>query len=131
MIEKLGRSKSWQFLLIIALILIVPLTVDINRRISVLRRMHQEEARLTQELTEAQSEQSELQAQLEYVNSDAYVEAWARVEARMTLPGETAFVPLIDWEVETDQTLPSGAAAGSNLSIPQQWRRLFLGDATP
>lgn len=131
MIEKLGRSKSWQFLLIIALILIVPLTVDINRRISVLRRMHQEEARLTQELTEAQDEQSELQAQLEYVNSDAYVEEWARVEARMTLPGETAFIPLTGREVETDQTPPAGAAADSNLSIPQQWRRLFLGDATP
>jgi cell division protein FtsB len=132
-IEKLRESRGWQILLIAVLILILPLMVDINRRMSVIRRMRQEEARLEKELAEMQAEHEALQAQLEFVATDAYLEQWARVEARMTQPGEVAIIPLM---VEPSE----GAAPGSEGSSPhtdtpssisEQWHHLFFGDVAP
>ncbi len=131
MIQKLRESRSWQLLLIAALILLMPLIVDINGRISVIRRMHQEKSRLQQELIKVQTEQETLQAQLEFVASDAYLEQWARVDARMTKPGEIAIIPLTAGPPE--QAAPALEnplfPAASDPSIPEQWRRLFFGDA--
>ena len=131
MIEKLHESRGWQFLLIAALILVVPLIADVNRRMGDIRRMHQKETELEQELTAVQAEQEALQEQLEYVNSDAYVEEWARVEARMTLTDEVAIVPVI-----TEPTQQTGSAEGpsppgdTSSSISNEWRSLFFDDAT-
>ena len=128
MIKKLQESKSWQLLLISALILLMPLLVDVNGRISVIRRMRQEETRLEQELTQAQAERDALQEQLEFVASDAYLEQWARVEARMTLPGQVVIIPLQTEPGEPTQTGSFFTAAPPPLSIPEQWHRLFFGD---
>jgi cell division protein FtsB len=132
MIKKLQESKSWQLLLISALILLMPLLVDVNGRISVIRRMRQEETRLEQELTQAQAERDALQEQLEFVASDAYLEQWARVEARMTLPGQVVIIPLQTEPGEPTQTGSFFPAAPPATSIPEQWRSLFFGnDSAP
>lgn len=132
-IEKLHESRGWQLLLIAVLILILPLMVDINRRMSIIRRMRQEEARLEKELAEVQAEHEALQRQLEFVVTDAYLEQWARVDARMTQPGEVPIIPLI---IEPSEgTAPglegSSPRTGTSTSIPEQWHRLFFGDAAP
>ena len=131
MIQKLRESRNWQLVLIATLIILMPLIADINGRISVIQRIHREKARLEQELSQVQTEQTTLQAQLEFVASDTYLEQWARVDARMTKPGETIIIPLTS-------TPPGQAApalenpifpAASAPSIPEQWRSLFFGDA--
>jgi cell division protein FtsB len=131
MIEGLRESRGWQLLLIAALILIVPLMVDINGRIGVIRRMRQEETRLEGELAEVQAEHAALQAELEFVASDAYLEQWARIDARMTQPGEVAIIPLI--AEPSAQMAPAPESSPSRtappLSIPEQWHRLFFDDA--
>jgi cell division protein FtsB len=127
-IKKLRESRGWQLFLISALILLMPLLVDVNGRISVIRRMRQEETRLEQELTQAQAEQDALQEQLEFVASDDYLEQWARVEARMTLPGQVVIIPLQTQPGEPAQTGSLFTAAPPAPSIPEQWRRLFFGD---
>ena len=82
-----------------------------------------------QELTQAQAEQDALQEQLEFVASDDYLEQWARVEARMTLPGQVVIIPLQQTEPgEPAQTGSFFPAAPPAPSIPEQWRRLFFGD---
>ncbi len=131
MIKKLRESRSWQLLLITALILLMPLIADVNGRISVIRRMRQEESRLEQELTQTQTEQEALQERLEFVTGDTYLEQWARVDARMTKPGQVTVIPLA-----ADPLAQSAPAQAVNLfpatppspSIPEQWRRLFFGD---
>jgi cell division protein FtsB len=127
-IEKLYDSRGWQLLLIAALILVVPLTVDINRRMGVIRRMRQEEALFIQELANVQQEHEALQAELEFVRSDGYLEQWARVEARMTLPGEVAVIPLLaessdPLAPESENSPPPNDAARP---IDEQWHRLFF-----
>ncbi len=128
MIKKLRESRGWQLLLISALILLMPLIVDVNGRISVIRRMRQEETRLEQELVQVQAEQDALQEQLEFVAGDAYLEQWARVEARMTKPGQVAIIPLTAEQNTTPQADNFFSAVPSTPSIPEQWRRLFFGD---
>jgi len=130
-IEKLRESRGWQFLLIAALILVVPLIADVNRRMGDIRRMHQKEAELEQELTAVQAEQEALQEELEYVNSDAYVEEWARVEARMTLTDEVAIVPVITEPPQQTESAESPSPPGdTSSSIPKEWHSLFFDDAT-
>jgi cell division protein FtsB len=133
MIQKLRESRGWQLLIIAGLILLMPLIVDINGRISVIRRMHQEETRLKQELADIQTEQEALQTQLDFVASDAYLEQWARVDARMTRPGEVAIIPALT--NASEQATPDlennlFPPAAFPPSIPEQWRRLFFGDTT-
>ena len=131
-IEKLRESKSWQFLLIAALILILPLMVDITGRIGIIQRMHEEKIRLEQEIATKEAEHQALQEQLDFVASDTYLEQWARVDARMSLPGEVAAIPLHDEKVEkmplTKQDRPAPGADAD--SISQQWHQLFFDDTT-
>jgi hypothetical protein len=103
---------------------------DISGRMSTLHRMHQEKARLTHELEMAYAEHDVLLARLELVSDDAYVERWARVDARMTMPGDIAFIPLAPEDIrptfpslETRFTRPRPES-----SIAEQWRRFFLAD---
>ena len=132
MIEKLRESKSWQFLLIAALILILPLMVDITGRIGIIQRMHEEKVRLGQEITEKEAEHQALQERLDFVAGDTYLEQWARVDARMSLPGEVAAIPLHDAGVEeTSATQQDSLAPGDDAdSISQQWHQLFFDDTT-
>jgi cell division protein FtsB len=130
MIDKLRQSRGWQFLLVSSLILLIPLMADISGRMSTLHRMHQEKARLTHELEMASAEHDILLARLESVSDDAYVERWARVDARMTVPGDVAFIPLAPEDIRPtftsfEKRLPRPQP---ETSIAEQWRRFFLED---
>jgi cell division protein FtsB len=131
MIERLRDSRGWQLLIITTLILMVPLMADINGRIAVIRRMRLEETRLSRDLTNARAEREALQAQFQFVTDDAYLERWARVEARLTRPGEVAVIPLFR-EQNPGGTQAFGdrpSTTDTSLSIPEQWRQLFFDDA--
>lgn len=129
MVEKLRESRGWQLLAITSLILIVPLLVDINSRMENKRRMRQEQARLEAELAEVQAINEALQQELEYVTSDEYLEEWARVEARMSRPGEVAIIPLVEESSGSAATDLESASSDTkeSLSISEQWRHLFFG----
>jgi cell division protein FtsB len=134
MMDKLRESRSWQLLLITTLIILVALMADVSGRMSVLYRVNQKEAQLTQQLNEARVEQDMLAAQLEYVNGDVYLEKWARGEARMSQPGDVAVIPLLDGKTRKRFTaldnIPS--SGGTPSSVPEQWRRFFFeGPGTP
>jgi cell division protein FtsB len=130
--EKLRDSRGWQLLIITSLILVVPLMADINGRIGILRRMHQQEARLNQELTQAQAEREALKARLQFVSGDEYLEQWARVEARMTQPGEVAIIPLYpeSTQSETSASTTDSSPTDTSPSTSEQWHRLFFDAAT-
>ncbi len=131
MIEKLRESKSWQFLLIAALILILPLMVDVTGRIGVIQRMHEEKVRLEQEIAAKETEHQTLEERFGWVTSDVYLEQWARVDARMSLPGEVVVIPLHDEQVERSLTGQGKHASKSDADpIAQQWHQLFFDDAT-
>jgi cell division protein FtsB len=78
--------------------------LDLNRRAQAGRLVGVGEDELEQQLAAEQTRQVELQATLEYVQSEAYVAAYARGEGGMLLPGERRVVPLA---IEATGTPPS------------------------
>ena len=79
--------------LVIAVSLII--AIDINRRNQVGRVMGGGEIALETQVDAEKTRQVELQATLEYVQSDDYVATYARNEAGFLLPGENRVVPLV------------------------------------
>ena len=132
MIEKLRESRGWQLFIITALILIVPLMADINGRLGIMRRMRLEEVRLSQELSEEKAEHQALEAQLEWVGQEAYLEQWARVNAKMSLPGEVAIIPFSPHQVEQAASALESNPSPEDTSpaISEQWLHLFFDDTT-
>jgi hypothetical protein len=90
--------------------------------------MRQEETRLQDEIAQAWAENKALKAQLASVTAPAFLEKWARVEGRMTLPSEVALIP-ISLPQKRGQQSSQGASeafAPDPSSIPEQWHRLFF-----
>jgi cell division protein FtsB len=79
-------------------------------------------------LEQQQNLNATLQAQLEYVQSDAYIEAWAQEQAGMARPGETLVVPLAATMTPTPTPLPELTPSIPPASKPfwvQWWQALF------
>jgi cell division protein FtsB len=66
------------------------------QQIAAARQMRAEEARLEQVAAAKQATYEALEAQLEYVKSDEYVEQWAREDAKMAKPGEVVVIVVKD-----------------------------------
>ena len=132
MVDRLRNLRSWQLLVVTSLVVIVPLMADLHGRLGLLRRMRQEELRVTRELERLQAEQTTLKTQLDFVSDEAYVERWARVELRMTRTGEVGLIPIYQQQPqEVPSAAPASAVSGdSYFDIPEQWRQLFFPEAT-
>jgi hypothetical protein len=83
-----------QTIVILVLIAGLFLTADFNQRLGLNRRIGADEQTLEQEVAAAEAHRADLLAQIEYAQTDAYVERWARYEAKMIKPGEVLVVPL-------------------------------------
>ncbi len=75
------------------IILVVLLFAAFSRAWSLQQALREKEAVLVPMLTAQANEYATLEAQLTYVQSDAYVEAWAQEEAKMVHPKETLVIP--------------------------------------
>jgi cell division protein FtsB len=128
MINRLRNSRGWQIALVTSVVLFAVLVSDVSGRMSILRRMHQEKTRLSQELALAHLEHESLRADLRSVQSDGYLDEWARVEARLTRPGEVAIIPVVADQVQLPQfgLEPTPDEEENATSNPDQWRRLFF-----
>jgi len=128
MIKKLRNSRGWQLALVTTVVLFAVLVSDVSGRMSILRRMHQEKGRLSQELAQARDERDSLRVALRSVKSDAYLDEWARVEARLTQPGEVAIIPMAADQIQLPQfgEKPTSSEEQKSTPTPDQWRRLFF-----
>ena len=101
----LNSKRLW---LVAVALLAVPLLAGFNERLSMSRQLFEEESRLQHQIEVERARLEFLQEYQTLVNSNAYVEWWARVQARMTRPGEVAVVP----ESPANQAA-SGMASGT------------------
>lgn len=71
-----------------------------------------------------------LQAELEYVKSDTYVDEWSRVHAGMTQAGETLVVPIIPTPTTTPTPMPTPTPTPTPTpqNLWQRWWRSLTGD---
>ena len=93
-LPKLNQNQVAVILISAVVLLIIGgLVWGFWQKITLDRQMRVEEIRLEQMVATEQARYEILQEELEYVQSDAYIEEWARVEARMVQPGEVLVVP--------------------------------------
>ena len=96
-LPKPNRSQ-FAFGVVVAIMLAIVggLAWGFAQQLALARQMRMEEVRLEQAVAAGQARHDDLVAQLAYVQSDEYVEHWARGEAKMARPGEVAVVVLTD-----------------------------------
>lgn len=83
-----------QFIIMLAIIFAIYIALDLNRRAQAGQLVGVGEEALQQELMLETTRQVELQATLDYVQSEDYVAAYARDEGGQLQPGEVRVVPL-------------------------------------
>jgi cell division protein FtsB len=83
---------------VVILIIVGGLAWGFGQQLMLAHQIQGEETQLEQEVATEQAKHDYLNEQLEYVQSDEYVEYWARTEARLTKLGEVAVVILTEAE---------------------------------
>lgn len=97
--KKLFRQRPLltipQILILLGVVAALFIGLDLTRRAQAGRLVGVGEASLELEINLEATRQIELQATLQYVQSDEYVAAYARNEGGYILPGEKRIVPMI------------------------------------
>jgi cell division protein FtsB len=70
------------------------LAIGLSQRITAGQPLQDAYDRVEEEIDGLQQEQGELLATRDYVQSDAFVEQWARDEGKMIRPGEVLIIPV-------------------------------------
>jgi cell division protein FtsB len=108
----------------------VLLALGFNSRLTAIRQMRQDEARLKQAVATEETRQAGLKSYLDYIRSESYVEHWARVDARMVKAGEVAVIPVAPAAGQLGSSSPALAQAPA--TILDEWWALFFGEpSTP
>ena len=115
-----------QILLILVGILLLYLLVDFGRQVGVSRQRREELRQLEHELSIAQQRQAELKRTLEYAQSDAAVEEWARKNGLAKI-GEVPVVLIAPPADASSQALRVFDGDTRPLSPREAWWDLFFG----
>ena len=131
---------SLQLMFTVALAMGMLLAFQFAKRIADSRPLYKEYEQTRAEVTKLEIERSELRDELAFIQSDDFVEIWARTEARMLLPGDI-FVFMISPETEAITESPQESETTRNERIKsaprvideassnsQLWRQLFFED---
>jgi hypothetical protein len=125
------RPAMWrtpQVWLIIAAIIVLPFLAEFNARLAQSRELDAQQAALSAQL-DAENARHEALLKLQvWVNSDGYVEHWARL-ARMVQPGEIAVVPVASQLTSSTSTTQSAAGNAAPNDILGEWWAAFFGEA--
>lgn len=116
------RKKLFYIILMFQVILIVSLVRNIQLSLNSLGRVDN----LKTEQEKLEQEKKKLQAQLEYVKSDYYLEKVAREELQLTKPGET--VVIVPEGIGTTR-VESNLKIGSDKALVnwQKWWEVVVG----
>ncbi len=121
-----------QVLVALGLIAALVIALDLNRRAQAGRLVNVGEEALRAEIDYEATRQVHLQATATYVNSDAYVESYARNEADMLLEGERRIAPLVVEAQPTPTPIPTATPDPAFNARPwQAWWRLLTDAPQP
>ena len=102
--------------------------VDFGRRMAAIYRLQREKARLEQKIAQEEARREELEAYKGYVQSDEFVEQWARTEGKMVKPGETPVVPVpVRTPTLSEKHPPGESQAMKGEPHWREWWELFFG----
>jgi len=114
---------------VFALAILGGIVWSFGQQFVLLQQMREEDRHLEQMVMAEQSHHDVLLAELEYVETEEYVERWAREEARMTKPGEVLVIPSFldaddDAEPAEVQSDDSSAAQSRSFWVVW-WKKVF------
>ncbi|MFN8374269.1 MAG: septum formation initiator family protein [Anaerolineae bacterium] len=89
-----GQLSGLQVMFATMLAISLILAINFTSRIAANQPLQEALDRVQAEISQLRLEQSDLIDERDYVQSDAYVEAWARSDGRMVRPGEVLIVPM-------------------------------------
>ena len=115
-----------QFVALIVATIALSLIVDFGHKVALYRRLQREEGRLEQEIEFEKARRDYLESLEEQVQTEQFVEAWARREWKMVKPGETRVVPRFHEAPLTSQIRPQEESHPGEGSHWQEWWKLFF-----
>lgn len=111
------------------------LAINFSGRIAAGRRLEGSRADLLQSISTLQAKATALKNELNYVNSDAFVEGWARSEGKMVKGNEILVVPVPSVATPlpspTPYTPPPESTPPSGSDNWELWWRLFFDSPAP
>jgi len=134
------QLSSMQVIFAVILAMGLMLAIQFSTRITADRDLQSIQNRVEQEIELLRREQGELVQQLAFVESDAFVEAWARGEGRMVREGEVLVIPVPsnivapEQEEAVDVFTPDTIELETTLPEPENWElwwALFFDTAPP
>ena len=126
----MGKVMLQRWAIAVTVIAAVLLALGFNSRLTAIRQMRQDEARLKQAIATEETRQAGLKSYLDYIRSESYVEHWARVDARMVKAGEVAVIPVAPTAGQLGSNSPAPAKVPA--TILDEWWALFFGEpSTP
>jgi hypothetical protein len=104
--KKRSGISVTQFVALIVATSALFLVVDFGRKVVLYRHLQLEEARLDQGIEYEENRGDYLEWLKGYVQTDNFVDAWARREWKMVKPGEISVVPMLPDAPLVPQTQP-------------------------
>jgi cell division protein FtsB len=120
---RLPASRGGLAWLVVLLIVGTLLAVQFGRQVYLNWEIGQRADAIEAQIVAVEAENADLQAELDYLRSDAYVSAEARRLANLGLPGEQVLII----PPGAEEPLPVQLAAPPPKPLLQQWVELFFG----
>lgn len=121
-----------QLLVLLAVVAGLFIAIDLNRRAQAGRMAGVGEDDLSTEIAAESTRQIQLQATATYVQSDSYVESYARNEGNYIRPGEVRVVPLFVEGTPEPTPVPEPTPDPAAQALPwQAWWRLLTDAPQP
>ena len=120
---RLPASRGGLAWLVVLLIVGTLLAVQFGRQVYLNWEIGQRAEAIKAQIAAVDAENADLQAELDYLRSDAYVSAEARRLANLGLPGEQVLII----PPGAEEPLPVELAAPPSKPLLQQWVELFFG----
>jgi cell division protein FtsB len=116
------QLSSTQVMFAVILAVGLMLAVNFSSRILADRDLQAVQTKVLQDIDTLKREQARLIDRLNYVNSDAYVEAWARSEGKMIRAGEVLVLPIPSNTLQQTETITtSNVPVQTTLPEPEHW----------
>lgn len=114
--------SSTQVMFAVILAVGLMLAINFSSRIVADRSLNEVQTTVLREIDLLKREQSDLIARLEYVKSDAYVEAWAHSEGKMVRDGEVLVFPVPStYATPAPVLMENTAPVETTLPRPENW----------
>lgn len=123
-VKQSRQLSSTQVMFAVILAIVLMLAIQFSTRINAERQLFVIRGTIYDEIDLLKREQVELNDQLTYLGSDAYVESWARSEGRMVREGEVLVIPVPFGETllaQQDTPLADADMVETTPPQPENW----------